>query len=90
MKFRKNSVRPGICAVQIAMIAAVATAVINPGALAANKAGVHTMAKQQHSREAGGRSWAQHVFRCSIRYRSYDKRTDTYMHYTGVRKKCRE
>lgn len=33
-------------------------------------------------------NWAAHVQACEAHYRSYDRRTDTYLGYDGIRHRC--
>lgn len=52
---------------------------------------IHVQRRRSHRahKRYGSRSWQRHVRKCSKKYRTYDRRSDTYMGYDGREHQCR-
>jgi hypothetical protein len=73
-------------------IAAGVIGAIVGGAIVADSHRRHHRSHDEYEYDAPRRSssWERHVARCYRAYRSYDERTDTYVGYDGVERRCRK
>ena len=84
-----NLAAQAMCCVQLFVMGVMTTALLATSADAAKQRSTWSQKSYLQPMKPVPGTRSAHVFRCMQLYRTYDRHTDTYLHYTGVRKKCR-